>query len=195
MVSALRASAPSRIHSPTIFILGLVLVIVVFADLLILHGTRSLLKANSPSPAPSADGTATAGSQAMPSAASPSTAPVPPIPSAGPIGSVPEATPSSPGASGTVRETVTFDVTARKFAFDPAEITVKKGQHVRLFVTALDVTHGFALPAFGVEEQVPAGKTVQVDFDADRVGQFEFYCAVYCGAGHGSMKGLVRVTE
>jgi hypothetical protein len=34
-------------------------------------------------------------------------------------------------------------MTAKKYEYDPAVITVKEGEHVRLIITALDHDHGF----------------------------------------------------
>ena len=47
---------------------------------------------------------------------------------------------STQGA-GSTGEAVEIKMTARKYRFDPNVITVKKGQHVRLIITALDRDH------------------------------------------------------
>lgn len=38
-----------------------------------------------------------------------------------------------------------FEITARQFSFEPSIITVNKGDVVRLKITSVDVTHGFAI--------------------------------------------------
>jgi len=38
-------------------------------------------------------------------------------------------------------------VTAKRYEFSPNVITVKKGEHVKLIITALDRDHGFKLEA------------------------------------------------
>jgi heme/copper-type cytochrome/quinol oxidase subunit 2 len=93
-------------------------------------------------------------------------------------------------ASESVRE---FKVTARKFEFSPSVITVKRGDHVRLTITALDAEHGFKLDAFHVVRKLPKGEAVTVDFTADQVGTFPFQCAHFCGMGHKNMKGRLTV--
>lgn len=84
-------------------------------------------------------------------------------------------------------------VTAKQWAFEPAEIRVKKGDRVRLVITSVDVDHGFALPAFGVNVTLAPGRTETVEFTADRTGSFAFFCTVYCGAGHQDMNGKLIV--
>lgn len=93
------------------------------------------------------------------------------------------------------KETVNIEVTASQWQFDPNTITVKKGSHVVLTLVSKDVDHGLGIAAYGVKEKIPAGRAVDVEFDADKAGEFPFYCTVYCGTGHSSMKGKLVVTE
>ena len=92
--------------------------------------------------------------------------------------------------SNSVRE---FAVTAQKFEFSPGVIKVKRGDHVRLTVTALDAEHGFKLDGFHIDQKVPKGKAVTVDFTADQAGEFPFQCSHFCGMGHKNMKGRLTV--
>ena len=89
----------------------------------------------------------------------------------------------------------TFNITAKSFSFEPSTITVKKGDKVTLNITSVDVTHGFSLSAFGVSETLAPNTTKTVTFTADKTGSFSFFCSVFCGSGHGSMKGTLVVTE
>lgn len=88
-----------------------------------------------------------------------------------------------------------FEITAEQFSFEPDTITVKKGDDVRLIITSIDVIHGFRIEEFGIDETLEPGKTVIVEFTADKTGAFTFYCTVYCGSGHGSMRGRLVVEE
>ena len=90
--------------------------------------------------------------------------------------------------------TKTFDVIASRYQFDPATITVTKGDHVRLRLRSTDRSHAFAIKAFNAKTLIPkGGETVTVEFVADRTGSFDFTCADYCGIGHGGMKGRLVV--
>lgn len=86
-----------------------------------------------------------------------------------------------------------FEMTARRFAFEPGTITVSKGDTVRLKITSSDVTHGFTIDEYGIDENLPSGQEVIVEFVADKAGTFDFYCSVYCGSGHREMEGTLVV--
>lgn len=92
--------------------------------------------------------------------------------------------------TGEVKE---FDMTAVQWSFDPETITVNKGDTVKLHINSIDVAHGFRLPDFGVNERLELGKTVNVEFVADKTGTFMFSCSVVCGSGHSRMKGKLIV--
>jgi heme/copper-type cytochrome/quinol oxidase subunit 2 len=80
-------------------------------------------------------------------------------------------------------------MTAQKYEFKPSTITVKKGDHVKLVITAVDRDHGIKLEAFHIDQKLPKGKPVTVEFIADQVGTFPFQCSQFCGLGHAKMKG------
>jgi cytochrome c oxidase subunit II len=101
---------------------------------------------------------------------------------------------STQGA-GSTGEAVEIKMTARKYRFDPNVITVKKGQHVRLIITALDRDHGFKVEAFNVNQKLKKGDASTVEFTADAAGTFPFQCSVVCGLGHHKMKGRLVVEE
>ena len=84
-------------------------------------------------------------------------------------------------------------VTAKKYAFEPAEIHVKKGDHVKLSITAIDHDHGFKLAAFHVDQKLAKGEATNVEFTADQAGTFPFECSKFCGMGHKNMKGRLVV--
>jgi cytochrome c oxidase subunit 2 len=86
-------------------------------------------------------------------------------------------------------------LTARKFAYEPSEITVKKDVPVVLEITSLDRDHGFRLDAFGVRADVKPGQVTRIRLVPDRVGRFEFACDVFCGTGHEEMSGELVVLE
>ncbi len=101
----------------------------------------------------------------------------------------------APQQDGPVNETEPkeFTIEAKQWEFIPSTLTVKQGDLVRLKITSTDVTHGFSLPEFNVNENLEPGRTVTVEFVADKKGTFSFACSVYCGAGHGSMVGQLVV--
>ena len=86
-----------------------------------------------------------------------------------------------------------FSLTAKQWEFSPSTITVKKGDHVKLTIKSMDVTHGFNLPDFNVNANLEPNKETVVEFTADKSGTFTFFCSVFCGSGHSSMKGTLVV--
>ncbi len=88
-----------------------------------------------------------------------------------------------------------FSITAQQWQFTPSKITVKKGDKVKITLTSKDVTHGFNLPAYGIDEQIQKDKNTVVEFTADKSGTFPFACSVFCGSGHGKMAGTLVVEQ
>jgi len=86
-------------------------------------------------------------------------------------------------------------MTAKKYEFAPNTITVRKGEHVKLVITALDHDHGFKLEAFKINERLKKGAPSTVEFTADQAGTFPFECSHFCGVGHGKMKGKLVIAE
>lgn len=79
-------------------------------------------------------------------------------------------------ADGEVKE---IQVEAGSFYFSPKEIRVKKGQTVRVILTSKDMMHNFVIDEFDVMSPVTvAGNTSTIEFVANEVGEFEFYCSV-----------------
>jgi cytochrome c oxidase subunit 2 len=89
----------------------------------------------------------------------------------------------------------TISMTAHRFAFEPHEITVKKGEPVILLIKSQDVSHGLVIDDLGVRTEVKKGESTEVKFEPESIGTFEGKCAHFCGKGHGSMTLTVHVTE
>lgn len=88
-----------------------------------------------------------------------------------------------------------IEVTAKKFSFEPAEITVKRGEPVVLVVKSVDVAHGIRFRELNVEVNVRAGATGEAQFTPQTTGDFIGHCSVFCGAGHGSMTLKLHVVQ
>ena len=95
--------------------------------------------------------------------------------------------------TGSASKVVEIQMVAKKFEFVPSEVRVKKGDTVRLKVTSTDVPHGIAIPGYDIAEGLPVNEERVVEFVADKAGTFDFYCSVYCGSGHGAMRGKLIV--
>jgi cytochrome c oxidase subunit 2 len=93
-------------------------------------------------------------------------------------------------AQGEVR---TLAITAKRFEFTPASITVRRGETVKLLVTSEDVTHGFFQRALKIDTDLVPGKTAEVLVTPAEPGIYTIICHHFCGAQHGAMKMTVVV--
>jgi cytochrome c oxidase subunit II len=84
-------------------------------------------------------------------------------------------------------------VVAQRYRYAPAEIEVKRGEHVRLEFQSVDFLHGFKVPDLGIRADLPPGRVTRVEFVADRTGTFDFLCDNFCGSGHEEMTGRIVV--
>ena len=89
----------------------------------------------------------------------------------------------------------TIAITAHRFAFEPNQITLKKGEPVVLQLTTGDVTHGFYLKPLKIDEIIEPGKTTEVKLTPQVAGTFTTICDHFCGSNHGNMKMTIVVTE
>lgn len=89
----------------------------------------------------------------------------------------------------------TIRISATDWEFSPATIMAKRGENVRLVITADDGTHGFAVPALSINARVEEGQTVTVDLPTDQAGTFDAFCSVPCGEGHADMKATIIIQE
>jgi len=101
----------------------------------------------------------------------------------------------SPISSGAADNPRRMEVTAKRFAFVPDSITVKKGEPVDIALRSADAYHGLKFKEFGVQVDVPKGETRDLSFTPTRAGTFVGQCSHFCGRGHGEMKLTLIVTE
>ena len=73
------------------------------------------------------------------------------------------------------------------------EIVVPVNKNVKVMITAGDVLHAFALPAFGVKRDAIPGRINETWFKAERTGTFYGQCSELCGIKHAFMPITVRV--
>lgn len=84
---------------------------------------------------------------------------------------------------------------AYQFGFSPDLISVKKGDIVKLTLTTRDVPHGVYIKEYGIDIPVAKDQQEHVEFIADKTGEFDILCSVYCGSGHHQMQGKLIVEE
>jgi len=78
--------------------------------------------------------------------------------------------------------------------FSLKEISVKKGDRVRIKVTNTKGSHDFTLDEYGIKKATPLNQEVVVEFTADKVGEFTYYCSTP-GHRQGGQFGKLIVKE
>jgi len=86
-----------------------------------------------------------------------------------------------------------IDITAQRFSFAPSQITLKKGETVKLRLTSQDVTHGFFSRPLKVDEDVEAGEAKEITLTPQTAGIYTVICDHFCGANHGNMNMTIVV--
>jgi len=74
-----------------------------------------------------------------------------------------------------------------------SELIVPLNKPVKLDLFSRDVLHSLYIPAFRIKEDVVPGKNNYMWFTAQQEGEFDLFCAEYCGDRHSYMLSKVRV--
>lgn len=75
------------------------------------------------------------------------------------------------------------------------EVVVPVNTTIRVQVTANDVLHAWAMPAFGVKIDAVPGRLNQTWFNANKEGTYYGQCSELCGVNHGFMPIKVKVVS
>lgn len=98
--------------------------------------------------------------------------------------------PTPPVATSTVRE---FMVVGKNFSLSPGNLEVNKGDRVRITLQNQGGTHDWVIDEFNARTKVLSnGQTETIEFVADKIGTFEYYCSVGTHRQMG-MKGTLVV--
>lgn len=93
----------------------------------------------------------------------------------------------SSGQIGETSQAKEIKISAYRFGYEPAAVTVKKGQKIRLVINNTDTLHGIRIPDLGL-----AGND-QLEFTANKTGEFPWFCNNFCGQGHQGMSGKLII--
>ena len=75
------------------------------------------------------------------------------------------------------------------------ELHVPIGRAVKVTFTSEDVLHSLFFPQFRIKADAIPGRYSSVWFTPTKVGEFDIFCAEYCGTRHSAMIGRVTVME
>ncbi len=71
-------------------------------------------------------------------------------------------------------------------------IVLPAGSYLRVYVTAVDVLHSWAIPSFGVKVDACPGRLNKFNMLIKRTGTFYGQCSEICGVNHGFMPIVVK---
>lgn len=74
-----------------------------------------------------------------------------------------------------------------------SNLHVPVNRPVRLVMTSADVIHSLYVPAFRIKQDVVPGRYSKAWFEATAPGEYDLFCAEYCGTSHSGMVALVVV--
>ncbi len=83
---------------------------------------------------------------------------------------------------------------ARLWEFWPI-LELKKGQSYRIHLSSADWMHGFSLQPTNINISIHPGYEHVINLTPTDTGEFGIICNEYCGIGHHTMTGRIRVTE
>ncbi len=83
---------------------------------------------------------------------------------------------------------------ARLWEFWPI-LELKKGQSYRIHLSSADWMHGFSLQPTNINISIHPGYEHVITLTPTDTGEFGIICNEYCGIGHHTMTGRIRVTE
>lgn len=82
----------------------------------------------------------------------------------------------APVASGDIKE---FSIAGKNFGYEPASITVKKGDLVKITFVDDEGFHDLVIEGLNVAtKRIQTGESETIEFTADQTGSFAYYCSV-----------------
>lgn len=110
-------------------------------------------------------------------------------------GSVPARSQAAPAAAEppAAGEVKTIKMIATNWEWKPNVIRVTQGTRLHIEFESFDASHSFVLKAYGIKVQLPEGKKDEVEFLADKAGEFKWRCGRPCGNGCPKMVGKLIV--
>ena len=94
--------------------------------------------------------------------------------------------------AGTDAKNRIFEITAEGDKFTPDTAVVKKGDEIKINITATDKDYAFTQPDFGFNVAIPKGQKKLISFMGSAEGKFKFYCGS-CGGPEKGPVGYVVI--
>ena len=96
---------------------------------------------------------------------------------------------------------MTITTTARMWSFsflyengkESTDLVVPVNTPVKINLISVDVIHSLFIPAYRIKSDIVPGREKVMWFIPEREGDFDLYCAEYCGLRHSYMRSTVKV--
>lgn len=82
---------------------------------------------------------------------------------------------------------------ARMWSFEPKQVCLPVGSDVDIYLSSLDVVHGFNIYDKNVNMMAVPGGIVKTSIHFDKPGVYKVTCHEYCGIGHQNMQAEIIV--
>ncbi|MDH4037185.1 MAG: cytochrome C oxidase subunit II [Candidatus Krumholzibacteria bacterium] len=82
---------------------------------------------------------------------------------------------------------------AKMWAFDPPLLEIPAGSTVDLYLTSIDVVHGFQIVGTNTNLMAVPGAVNGTQVTFDRPGEYRVICHEYCGVAHQTMYATIKV--
>jgi len=73
-------------------------------------------------------------------------------------------------------------ITAKRFEFSPNQITLAKGETVKLQIKSEDVTHGLFVRPLGIDAEIVPGRVTELTVTPETAGTYRAICDHFSGA-------------
>jgi len=74
-----------------------------------------------------------------------------------------------------------------------SEFVVPVNTPIKLIMTSQDVLHSFYIPSMRIKQDVIPGTYTTLSFNSDKIGEFQIFCAEFCGTTHSGMLAKMKV--
>jgi cytochrome c oxidase subunit II len=99
------------------------------------------------------------------------------------------------------KDAMTITTTARMWSFsflyqngkESTDLVVPVNTPVKINLISVDVIHSLFIPAYRIKSDIVPGRQKVMWFVPEKEGDFDLYCAEYCGLRHSYMKSMVKV--
>jgi cytochrome c oxidase subunit 2 len=75
------------------------------------------------------------------------------------------------------------------------EFYVPVNTPVKLIITSRDVLHSFYIPSMRIKQDAVPGRYTALSFNAEKLGDFQIFCAEFCGTAHSAMLAKMHVVS